>query len=276
MADNADAVNTPVVADTTPTGSAPVENESSEVTDGELESFDEGFNLEETDGDDKPAKADEPVVAEETESEPQPQQEDEKPLSPKSENRFQQLANKNRELTEQIEQLKAREAQFAQEQGLLNEVNPETGDYYTPQEVERIAFQQSREAQQQSIAEQRYNLEVQQNQQMIDEQAGRALQEFPMFNSESPEYNAELAAEAAQILSSALIYDNNGVLVGSSIQPYQLYKTIHDSSRINDAKHQAIAQRSTEKMLANADVLGGAPQTQTKKDAFMEAFDSEF
>lgn len=269
MPDNDTAVKDDVVADTTVQTPAPEEKKPEVVEDAEtaLEEVSiDAFDEDETEDAPKEEVVETPV---------QPQGE-EKPLAPKSENRFQQLANENREMREQLSRLKQQESQFATEQELLNEVNPDTGEYYTPQEVERIAFAQSREAQATQVAQERYNLEVQQNQTVIKTEAERALQEFPMFDeSNKKEYNPTLAAQADVLLAQSLIFDN-GVLVGSNLSPYQLYKTIADSAQTNDSRRQAEAQKATEKMLANADVADGNSQaTNTKEDPLLAGFDEE-
>lgn len=217
------------------------------------------------------SQADDPT--EETEPETQPQ--GEQKVAPKSENRYRQLANENRELKERLTRLKTQETQVASEQELLNEVNPETGEYYTVQEAERIARQQTLEQTAQSAAQERYVLEVQQNQDTIRSEAQKALTEFPMFDSDNPAYNPTLSAQADQLLGQSLIIDN-GVLVGSTLSPYQIYKTIADATQANSAKARADAQRSVEKMTANVDTTGGSSQaTKTKVDPDLEAFDTE-
>lgn len=204
---------------------------------------------------------------------PDNQPQGEQKLAPKSENRFQKLANENRELKEQLDRLKLQETQIATEQELLSQINPETGDYYTPQEVQRIAFAQSREQQAQSIAQERFNLEVLQNQDVIRSEAERALTEFPMFDSNSSDYNPTLAAQADQLLGQSLIVEN-GVILGSTLSPYQLYKTIAESTQANQAQYEATAQKATEKMLANADVAGGASHATKPKDTDLEDFEA--
>lgn len=254
MPPKAAAVNDEVVADTTTTDSAPEENKS-EVA--EVKPSDNGeYTAEDvkTEGDDT-----EEVITDETAAESQPQGE-EKPLAPKSENRFQQLANENRDLKAEIESLKSQEAQIATEQGLLNEVNPDTGEYYTTQEIERIAFQQSREDRSQSIAQQRYDLEVQQNQQTISSEAIKGLEDFPIFDENSKEFNPELAALADKRLERNLILNDKGVIVGSQDSPYEILQTIAVASQSNAAKSEAKAQKATEKMLANADSTGSSQQ----------------
>jgi hypothetical protein len=201
----------------------------------------------------------------------------------KSVNRFQQLANERnqfKELAEQreaeIAKLKSQETQFATEQELLNEVNPETGEYYTPQEVERLAFAQSREQQAQSVSQQRYQLEVQQSQQTLASEAEQALSEFPIFDDKSPDYNPALTAQADELLKQSLVFDQNGTLIGSNLSPYKLYKSLADATKANAPVYQAQAQKSVERMTANADVGSGASQaTKTKVDPMMEAFDAE-
>lgn len=246
------AVNEEVEADSTAADSTPEENKTEvvEVT----PSANGEYTAEDVKTDSEKA---EKQAAEETEAESQPQ--GEKELSPKSENRFQQLANDNRELKAEIDRLKSQEAQIATEQGLLAEINPETGEYYTTQEIERIAFQESRELQQQAVAQQRYDLEVQQNQQIISGEANQVLQEFPMFDETSADYDAERTADYEQLLGQSLIVQD-GKIVGSNLSPYQLAKTIATSAKAGAAKGQIKAQKSTEKMMANADATGSSQQ----------------
>lgn len=247
------------------------DDEIMEATLDELDPQEASDGEEETEGSEEVAPSD----TEETNPEPQPQGE-QKPLAPKSENRFQKLANENRELKERLERLQTQESQVATEQELLNEVNPETGDYYTPMEAERIARQQALEAQAQSTAQERYQLEVMNNQMTIRSEAEKALTDFPMFDQQSPNYKPELAAQADQLLGQSLIFNEQGVLVGSNLSPYQIYKTVADAAQANSAQARAEAQKATEKMLANADSPGGASNaSKPKVDPDLEAFDSE-
>lgn len=241
VADAPVAESTP--AEETKSEVAPVENTSGEYSQADVP----------TESEEAPAPAAEP----ETEAEPPVE---EPKLAPKSENRFQQLANTNKELQRQIDDYKAREAQVAQEQELLGEIDPETGDYYTPQAVERIAREQALGQQQQTLAQQRYQLEVQQNQQTIQSEAVKALADFPMFDETSPEFDAESTKEADDILRDSLVVDQNGVIVGYKTSPYKIYQTVYNTAQRAAAKAQAKAQKSTERMMANADGTGSAQQ----------------
>lgn len=284
-----------VAAESAPVETSPVDGANAQVTDPNDDNFFDDVDAQVAEGNQE-AVADDTAEAAPEETPGQPRGEDgkfikkdeqpeEKPLAPKSQNRFQELANKNRDyeqkladpnfLQEQLQRLQLQQSQLATEQELLNEINPETGDYYTPQEVERIAFQQTREQQMQSVAQQRYALEVQQNQTVLASEAEKALADFPMFNAESKDYNPTLAAQADQLLANSLIVQD-GVIVGATTSPYQIYKTIADATKANAPVYQAQAQKATEKMLANADVAPGASQaTKTKVDPMMAAFDEE-
>lgn len=286
------AVKDEVVADTTTTAPAPVETESSEVAEVEkdLDDDDTSFEDEIADDDEETEEAPaEPAKPEETKPESQPQTKADKRneqldkdieaekqklgLDPNTEIRTKvELRNHLRELNE----AKQREAQLGTERGLLSEINPETGEYYTVAEAQKVARETTLEAAQQSAAEERYTLEVQQNQRVISGEAQKALSDFPIFDSNSKDFNPTLAAQADGLLKQSLIFDEAGQLVGSSISPYQLYKTIADSTQANAAQHEAAAQKATEQMLANVDAGGGASQaTPTKTDPLLDAFDEE-
>lgn len=299
MSQNDDAVKNEVVADTT-ADSAPVDKSvvaSDPLGDDAFDDIDEEVAKSgETDSDeDDEEESSETETTEETKPVDKPQDGDktrEESLAPKSQNRFQKLANENRELKEQLERLKSQETQVATEQELLNEVNPETGDYYTPAEAERIARQQALEAQQKATFEERQNLELQQHQEVVGNESRQALQDFPMLNPESKDFKPEIAAEYDSILAENLIYEYsdgnryprsvleaNGInpdtqakFIGSNISPYKLAKLTAKSAEANAALYQANAQRSTERMLANADATGGAPQTKAK-DSNLDDFD---
>lgn len=295
MAEEATAVNEePAVA---PAESAPVEEKTvtaeNAFDDDTFDDIDdEVAKSGEADGEDEDGEADKPETEnQETEEQKPEQPQDEKPLAEKSQNRFQKLANENRELKEQIERLKSQESQVAAEQGLLNEINPETGDYFTPAEAERIARQQSLEQAQQSAAQQRYALEVRQNQESIGRESRQALDDFPILNEQSKEFNPQIAAEFDKLVGENIIYElqdgsrypasvlaangydlNQATLIGSNFSPYQLAKLIADSTKANASVYQAQAQRSAEQMLANADTTGGNTQAGAK-DADIDDFD---
>lgn len=118
-----------------------------------------------------------------------------------------------------------------------------------------------------------YNDRVADAQLTISSESERVLNDFPMFNPENKDYDEELAGEAAQLLQSNLILDENtGQIIGSNVSPYQLYKTIARATGISAAKGQIKGQEDTEKMLANADTGSStAPASKPKDPSGLEA-----
>jgi len=298
--EDAAAVNDQVVADTTTTDSAPVENTESAVVEDEFDGvgdtpLDPGEQVEtpeETEGE----------HADETNTEAQPQ--GEQPVNPKdewnslkgsSQERFHQAVNRAKEAERRLAEIEAQKSQFATEQDLLDKVNPDTGDYYTPQEAERIAFQQSRQIRNQQLEQESYGLQIQRAQVAITGEADQVAENFPeLVDPNNENYDPEIAAEYDAVLGQNLIYEiadgqgnsyrypaatlvANGInpatqatLVGSNVSPLQIAKLTAESARKAAAKAatlgQAKAQKATEKMLANADTAPGVASKGTGND----------
>lgn len=198
-------------------------------------------------------------------------------LSGKSQERFQQIANEKRELQRQLEELQAQQAQFANEQELLDTINPETGDYYSPGEVARMGYYQRLQAQQEQVQQQSYELQVRQNQNAILSEGERALQEFPEFDSSSDKFDPELSSRVDAILEANTIFDDNGRIVGMRQSPYEILKAFVDTRNSVAQKErtigQANAQRATEKMLANVDPSGSTSgANQVDENDFIDNF----
>lgn len=269
--DESTAVNEVVDAGTTDAGSAPAENTPEVAEDSSSVQKDNGELIRPVDKDTEPAddKATDTAAADETtdtetDTEQPQAEEPTEDLAPKSQNRFQQLANENREMRMELERLRQQEAQLATEQELLNEVNPETGEYYTPQEIERLAFAQSREQQAQEVATQRYELEVKDVQFQLRDEATRALTDFPMFDETSKDYDPALSAKVDTLLGANLVTEEGtGRIIGSRISPYELYQTVYEAQQAGRTAGQINGQRATEKMLASVDGTGSSQQGDT-------------
>lgn len=273
----APVVNESVVAqDTTPTASTPVETASPEVADDSA--FEQGFDDGETPAD-KPTdtKVEEDTVEPDEGDNPEPTEaeanEAEQPRG-KADERKEQLNNEIRDLVSQrnairaqVERLNNEAYQPATDQELLGQINPETGDYYNPLEAKVASMQQAQEME-------RYNSQVADAQLTLSSQATRALSDFPIFDEASPEYNPTITQGVDQILGQNLVFDQNtGQVIGSSVDPYQLYKTFAETARLSAEKGQINGQRATEKMLASAEPTSNAPQKVAKEDAFLKGFD---
>jgi hypothetical protein len=287
MADEvANAVNDSAVQDTAAADSAPAEEQQLEVvTEGpELNPNDFRDAEDEGPAEDVADDTDESDTAAETEA----PQDGDKPLAPKSENRFQKLANENRELKAQ---LAAREAQVAQEQELLSEINPETGDYYTPVEAERIARAQYLETQKESIAQERSQIEREQTVSQLVNEANSVTSEISMLRetnpdgSKNPDYNPQVAEDFDNLMAENLLFQvpdgrvftaavlkANGIdpatqtLVGSYNSPYKLAKSLANAYEAAAVKAQIKGQKATEKMLAVSDNPTSAKPATTTAD----------
>lgn len=279
MSDTTDAVNDQVVAqEPTATDSAPVETKAPEVAD----SFDEVWSdkpssetADEQKAEPEAEATDEPTgdaeAEPETDTTDQPLGE-EKPLAPKSQNRFQALANENRQLKEQNAQL------LSQYYGVQTpEELVEQGESETMAEIKSL--RQEREFE-------KYTAQVTEGQQYVDTESSRVLNDFPMFNPENDKFNSELAERAATILEPSLIRDPNipevdprtgqptgrGMVIGSQISPYQLYETLAKAAESSKVEGQIQGQKATEQMLANADNVGNAAPPKAKTDPILDVW----
>ncbi len=272
MSQDENAVNTEVEQETTATESAPEETKTPEVADPVLDtlSSDEDSVVTSEATKEKPAEESEESSddtedsdAEETQetNEEQPQGE-EKPLSPKAENRFQQLANENRALKEYIEKINAEVYKPQTTEELIDEG-------LTPELAEVRSLKQQLEVQE-------YNNKVVEAQSYLSNDSARVMQDFPIFDPDSPEFQEDIAASAAEALEKSLIIDpNTNQIIGSHLTPYQIYKPIADAFEKSKVAGQIQGQKATEKMLANVDARPSATPKQPKKDPLMEILSSD-
>lgn len=263
------AVKEPVVQqDTTQTESATVEEKAPEVADTSSDTGE--YVVGETEGQSEDAKPEEGVQADDTATDKSSEASDDKteetngqPQS-KADERKQQLNTEIRDLVsqrnmlrEQVEQLNSQAYRPATEQELLDQVNPETGEYYNRVEAKIAAMEQRQELE-------RYNSQVAEAQLTLGTEAQRALRDFPIFDPLSSEYKPEVAAQVDQLLGANLVFDQNtGQVIGSHTSPYQLYQTVANSMQASAVAGQLEGQRATEKMLASADNAGGVQQSET-------------
>jgi hypothetical protein len=292
---------------------ATTDNNSSEAMEDD-QAFEQGFDADgesssqrkETEGEPSPGRAEETKQKTDGTSrgDEAPEEPEEPPegVSAKAQDRYRSLANERNDyrqraeqLQQQIAELQGQSEQYGQEQDLMNEVNPETGDYYTPAEIDQISWQANREHQNESRQQQMANLQIQQNRNNAAEDSERTLKDFPMFDESSGQFNEKLAGEYNELLGDHLFYmthdgqqasandllannidPSTQMFIGSNASPYKLAKTIAGATHANDARNRAAAQRNTERMLANADTGGAASQSQPrgKSDPFEEGFDS--
>ena len=226
--------------------------------------------------------------AEESEDETEPQEEnaeDEDQPAPVEEETKSKADERKEKLNQEIRDLVQTRNQIRQDvekangeaykpatvDQLLEEVNPETGEYYNRLEAEIATMKQQN-------AVRDYTNQVAEQRLVIVSEAQKALQDFPIFDAESPEYNKDVAEQVDTILAGAIIRDpRTGQVIGSHVSPYQLYKTVYDSTQASAVKGQVKAQKAQAKMLANSDATqSSGTAKEAKKDNFMQGFDQDY
>ena len=267
MSQDEAAVNEQVVEqETTPTESATVENKTPEVADPLLDALS--------------SDEDEPVIAkEETEAPEEPQEEPtdgeetptedtEKPQG-KAEQRKEQLNTEIRGLVEQRKELR-------------EEIERLNSQVYAPQTAEELMEQGYSEdnarvtALEQKLELSEYNNMVVEAQLQLGEQSQKVLNDFPIFNPDSPEFDRDIAAQAAASLEASLIRDpNTGAITGSHLSPYQIYKPIADAYTKSQLRGRIQGQKANEQMMAAVDATPSATPQQPKKDPLLEILSSD-
>lgn len=256
-------VNSEVVTDTTATGATTEETNQSEASESlpvEDDSTEETEESSDTDSGEEDVQDD----SDDTDSEDKPKK--------GADARKEQLNKEIRDLVAEKNELLAERNQIRQSveaanadaykpasvDELLETVNPDTGDYYNRLEAQLEAMRQEQEVE-------RYNNRVADAQIGIQYEAKRALDEFPMFDKDSPDYNAEVASEVDKVLEGILEIDpKTKQVVGSRLSVYQLYKSFAAAAKANAVKAETKAQKNVESMLKNADpTTGGKGQTKS-------------
>lgn len=267
MDEESKAVNVPVVADTTTTDSAPVETNAAEA---EERLFLKGFGAQVDEPEVAKTETDDKVVEPEVVTPDPVEETEDKPVG-KAEERKQQLnveirelVAKRNELKAQVENANAQVYQPATDQELLGQINPETGEYYNSLEAKVAALEQRSEVE-------RYNSQVADAQLTLQSEASKALADFPMFDSESKQYNPEMTKLVDELLGANLVLDpNTGQIIGSHVSPYKLYQSHALAAQASEASGKIKGQQAVEKMLANTDTpAGDAPKTE-KVDPFLK------
>lgn len=150
----------------------------------------------------------------------------------------------------------------AQRNAIRAEVEAKTAEVYQPATEQELteqgmtALEAKVESMRQASEMERYNSQIAEAQLTISHESSRVLNEFPMFNPESEQYEKDLAEEAAGHLDANLIRDpNTNQVIGTNpgFSPYNYYKLLARVHSSSSAKGQIQAQADTETQLANAD-----------------------
>lgn len=180
------------------------------------------------------------------------------------------VAEKNRAIAEQrrlqaeldrIQQASTESERIPSVDYIMQQENPETGDFYTEYEArmmhENLKLKYKVEQQEQMAAQQAYESRIEASVGGFAADIQQTLKDFPVFDEASDEYDPSLSAEAERIMLDALIFEpNTGRIIGSSIPVYQLYKTLHEAAKGSLEARKSTQQSVRQQELAQADVRG--------------------
>lgn len=265
MPEEGTVVNEPAEQAPAPTESTPAENNTPEPAEDKLL---ETLNSDES----KPTEVETPkseeTPSEEPEEAPKEEPTEEQPKG-KAEERKQQLNSEIRGLVEQRKALREE----------VEKLNTQVYRPQTAQELEQEGYSPESAritALEQQIELQNFNNQVVEAQMSLGEQSQQILSDFPMFNPDSEDFDAEIAASAAAALDASLIRDpNTGTIIGSHLPPIQIYKPIADAYQKSKTQGQIQGQRATAEMLARSETsTSNAPQ-KPKEDPLLAILKSD-
>lgn len=275
MAENAeDGVKDPVEIETTTT-----ESPTEETNDDGVFSLDE---VNESKG--KPEEEPEERTTEsgdaDEETNPTPQEaKPEETSSKNAETRKQQLNNEIRDkvaernaLRREIAELNKQKYQMKNESdlptvdALMEQINPETGDYYTRTEAKLARIEAERELERETKKLDEYTDSIVDNRLRLRDEADKVLKDFPMFDESSPSYDKDLAEKAEQVAEKLLIKDKSGEVIGSSGSIYDVYALVAAAVESAGKSGEIAGKKAAEKMMVSADVLGASSAESVSDD----------
>lgn len=159
---------------------------------------------------------------------------------------------------------------------LLEQINPNTGDYYTRAEAESLRINQRLDAMEEQRAFNEYVERVADSRIQLSNEANQVVKDFPIFDPDSDQYNAELTAAADDLMKNSLIVDEKtGQVIGSRISPYKLYSLIANAEASGKAGGKTSGRKAALEMLNNADVVGtsgNGSADSDEDDPFLKGF----
>jgi hypothetical protein len=101
----------------------------------------------------------------------------------------------------------------------------------------------------------------------------QVLNDFPVFDPNSPEYDKALATRAAKVYQRAAGLQTDpqtGLFTQANAMPYEIFKAFAETHQTSVQSGQVNGQRAAEKMLASADTPPSAAPKAPKVDPLME------
>ena len=281
MADLADGVNNVEEIDTSTTESPTVEINDDGVIMLDNESMPEENSKGTDKADDPDEKTDEPAKTDTPGDKPEGNP------SKNAETRKQQLNNEIRDkvaernaLRREIAELNRQKYQMQSQSDLptvdamLEQINPETGDYYTRTEAKLARIEAERELDQRQRQMDEYTDSVVDNRLRLRDEAERAIKNFPMFDETSSSYDKELADRADRIAENLLIRDDTGEVIGSRGSIYDVYALVASAAAGAETSGKNAGRKAAEKMMDSVDVLGATTSRSSNddNDPFLKGF----
>lgn len=267
MAENAEeGVKEPVEIETTTT-----ESPTEETNDDGVFSLDE---MNEPKG--KPEEEPEERTTEsgdaDEETNPTPQEaKPEETSSKNAETRKQQLNNEIRDKVAERNALRREIAELNKQKyqmknvsdlptvdALMEQINPETGDYYTRTEAKLARIEAERELERETKKLDEYTENIVDNRLRLRDEADRVLKDFPMFDESSSSYDKDLAEKAEQVAEKLLIKDKSGEVIGSNGSIYDVYALVAAAVESAGKSGEIAGKKAAEKMMVSADVIGAS------------------
>jgi hypothetical protein len=181
-------------------------------------------------------------------------------LAPKSQNRFQKLANENKGLRYENQELKQKLAQLEDFQV------PTEQDYldggYDPIEAKVNALE-ARQAQRESI-DNVASLNV-----AVDSDMSRIIHEYPELDPGSKDFNKDLAIRLFEQYDqdAQTRYADDGIVLETKQLPYQYIKSKMDLINIASSQKKVQAQKDVEKMVSQAETPTSQAPPVSKDDS---------
>ena len=161
-------------------------------------------------------------------------------LKPQSQNRFQKLANENRNLREQIRQ--------------LEQLKVKTADDFIEEGYDETAAEI--QAVKEALAQRDAVDTVVNLNNAVNTDMERVLREYPQLDPSSKDFNKDLAVSIMQQYDRDAVaeYDpETGIMISTNQYPYDYIKSKMDLISAARAQAQVEAQRNVEHMVAHAD-----------------------
>lgn len=200
--------------------------------------------------------------------------------SPKNaETRKQQLNNEIRDkvaernaLRKEIAELNQQKYQMMNQsdlptvEAMMEQINPDTGDYYTRTEAKLARIEAERELEMRQRQMDEYTDNIVDNRLRLRDEAEQAIRDFPMFDENSDSYNKELATRADQIAESLLIKDETGEIIGSRGSVYSVYATVAAAAGSAETNGKIAGRKAAEKMMDSTDIIGSSSSSSSSDE----------